>query len=186
VKKIDKKLLRRVVRVLLNKLPKDEAVLISTLDKLTTLQNLFRKDKTFRNFVLNPSIPPEEKLKLIDILDEKLKLNDVEKELLRYILKNRKGNLLKYIADEFRFEVEKLFSTVKGEIISAYPLDEETIENVKATIEKKLGKKVEFEFEVKQDPSIIGGIIVKAGSYILDASIKNFLHKLEQKLTQYG
>ncbi len=182
--KIDKKTLKRVIRVLLNKLPKEEAVLISTLDKLTTIQTLFRKDKTFRNFVLNPSISLDEKLKLIDILDEKLKLNDVEKELLKYILKNRKGSLLKYIADEFRFEVEKLFSAVKGEIISAYPLDNETIENIKTTIEKKLGKKVEFE--IKQDPSIIGGVIVKAGSYILDASIKNYLQKLEQKLTQYG
>jgi len=182
--KIDKKTLKRVVRVMLNKLPKDEMVLINTLDKLITIQELFRKDKTFRNFILNPSIPIDEKLKLVSVLDEKLELTDTLKELLTFLLKNRKGNLLKYIADEFKFEVEKLFSTVKGEIISAYPLDNETLENIKTTVEKKLGKKVEFD--IKQDPSIIGGVIVKAGSYILDASIKNYLQKLEQKLTQYG
>jgi len=153
LKKKEKQLLKRVVRVLLNKLPKEESVLISTLDKLEAIQNLFREDKTFRNFILNPALSPDKKLKVVDILNEKLKLTNVEKELLTYLIKNNKGKLLKYIADEFRFEVEKLFSTVKGEVVSVYPLDADIIENIKTTIEKKLGKKVEFE--TKQDPSII-------------------------------
>lgn len=72
---------------------------------------------------------------------------------------------------------------MKGEIITAYPIDEETINSVKEVVEKKLGKKVEFD--IKQDPSIIGGIIVKAGSYILDSSLKTYLQKLEQQLTAF-
>lgn len=181
--KVDKKFLKKVVKILLNKLPKDETTLIKALDNLITVQSLFRKDKTFRNFILNPAISLGEKEKAVEIISKELGLNDIVKQALEFIIKNNKGNVLKYIGDEFKFEVEKLFSTVKGEIITAYPVDMDTLENIKATVEKKLGKKVEFE--VRQDPSIIGGVIIKAGSYILDASIKNYLQKLKHQLTQF-
>lgn len=181
--KTDKKILKRVVKVLLKNLPKDEEVLIQTLDKLNVLQNLFKKDKGFKNFLLNPSIPVNEKLNLIDILDKQIGLSEAVKGVLIYLITENKINVLKMIADEFKFEVEKLFSTVQGEIITAYPITDDLILNIKQTVEEKLGKKVEFT--IKQDPSIIGGVIVIAGSYVLDASIKNYLQKLEQQLTQY-
>ncbi len=181
--KIDKKSLKRVVKVILNKVPKEEAALIKISDDLTLIQEIYRKDKNFRNFILNPSAPYETKKGIIESLSEKANLDPVVKEALEYIVKTNKGNLLKVIADEFRFEVEKFFATVKGEIITAYPIDEETVNDVKTVVEKKLGKKVEFE--IRQDPSIIGGIIVKAGSYILDSSIKTYLQKLEQQLTAF-
>ena len=181
--KVDKKILKKVVKYLLKKLPKEEEVLINTLDKLTAIQTLFKKNKEFRNFLLNPSIPVNEKLKIIDILDKQIGLNEPIKEVLIYLITENKVKILKLIADEFKFEVEKLFSTVQGEIITAYPITDDLVLNIKQTVEEKLGKKVEFT--IKQDPSIIGGIIVRAGSYVLDASIKNYLQKLEQQLTQY-
>ena len=181
--KVDKKFLKRVVKVLINKLPKEEEILIKVSDDLKLVQNLFRKNKDFRNFLMNPSISFEDKKKLIEDLAKKAQFNEVLVEALEYIVKSNKSNSLKYIADEFSFEIEKFFATVKGEIITAFPIDEKLVNEIKEKIEKKLGKKVEFE--TKQDPSIIGGIIVKAGSYILDSSIKTYLQKLEQKLAGF-
>lgn len=181
--KVDKKTLKRVVKVLLNKLPKEEEALIKVSDDLSLIQQLYRKDKTFRNFILNPKLAFEEKEKLINTLSEKANLDKNVVEALRYIVKTNKGNILREIADAFNFEVEKFFATVKGEVITAFPIDEKLLEDIKKAVEGKLGKKVEFE--VKQDPSIIGGIVVKAGSYVLDSSVKTFLRKLEQQLTSY-
>ncbi len=181
--KVDKKTLKKVIKFLLKKLPKEEEILIQTLDKLTTIQSLFKKNREFKNFLLNPSVPVNDKLKLIEVLDNQINLNEPIKEVLIYLITENKVKVLKVIADEFKFEVEKLFSTVQGEIITAYPIADELVLNIKQTVEEKLGKKVEFT--IKQDPSIIGGVIVKAGSYVLDASIKNYLQKLEQQLTQY-
>ncbi len=181
--KVDKKTLKRVVKVLLNKLPKEEEVLIKVSDDLNLVQTLFRKNKDFRNFILNPAISFEDKKKVIENLSKEANLNEAVKEAIEYVVKSNKGNTLKYIADEFRFEIEKFFATVKGEIITAFPVDEETVNQIKEKVESRLGKKVEFE--TKQDPSIIGGIIVKAGSYVLDSSIKTYLQKLEQQLSGF-
>jgi len=181
--KVDKKFLRRVVKVLINKIPKEEEVLIKVSDDLNLIQTLFRKNKDFRNLLMHPAISFEEKKKVIENLAKEVNLHEKVIEAIEYIVKNNKANVLKYIADEFSFEIEKFFATVKGEIITAFPIDEEIVNKIKEKIEAKLGKKVEFE--TKQDKSIIGGIIVKAGSYILDSSIKTYLQKLEQKLAGF-
>ncbi len=181
--KVDKKFLKRVVKVLLNKLPKEEEVLIKVSDDLTLIETLFRKNKEFRNFLMNPSIPFEEKKKVIAQLSKDVNLHETVKEALEYIVKSNKSNILKYLSKEFSFEIEKFFATVKGEIITAFPIDNTLVDEIKEKIEEKIGKKVEFE--KKQDPSIIGGIIVKAGSYILDSSIKTYLQKLEHKLSGF-
>ncbi len=181
--KVDKKFLKRVVKVLINKLPKEEEVLIKVSDDLNLVQTLFRKNKDFRNFLMNPSISFDDKKKIIDDLAKKAEFHELVNQALNYIVKSNKANVLKYISDEFSFEIEKFFATVKGEIITAFPIEESLVNEIKEKIEKKLGKKVEFE--TKQDPSIIGGIIIKAGSYILDSSIKTYLQKLEQKLAGF-
>ncbi len=181
--KIDKKVLKRVVKVLLNKIPKEETALIKVSDDLALIQELYRKEKSFRNFILNPQLPFEEKEKLIDTLSERANLDKNVVEAIKYAVKINKGSILREISDQFRFEVEKFFATVKGEVITAYPIDEELLDQIKKAVEEKLGKKVEFE--VKQDPSIIGGVVVKAGSYVLDSSVRTYLRKLEQQLTSY-
>jgi len=181
--KVDKKVLKRVVKVLLNKIPKEEAALIKVSDDLSLVQELYRKDKTFRNFILNPQLKFEEKEKVIDALAEKANLDKNVVEAIKYVVKINKGNILREISDQFMFEVERFFATVKGEVITVYPIDEKLLTEIKKVIENKLGKKVEFE--VKQDPDIIGGIVVKAGSYVLDSSVKTYLRKLEQQLTSY-
>ncbi|WP_457625037.1 ATP synthase F1 subunit delta [Persephonella sp.] len=181
--KIDKKVLKRVVKVLLNKVPREESALIKVSDDLFLIQELYRKDKSFRNFILNPQLSFEDKEKVINALAEKANLDKNVVEAVKYVVKINKGNVLREISDQFRFEVEKFFATVKGEVITAYPVDEKLLDEIKKAVEEKLGKKVEFE--VRQDPSIIGGIIVKAGSYVLDSSVRTYLRKLEQQLTSY-
>lgn len=180
--KIDKKFLKRVVKVLLNKLPEDEAVLTEVSNQLEMVQTLYRKNRDFRNLLLDPKIDVNKKLQFIENLGKSLKLNEHVVEALKYIVKENKANALKVIANEFKFEVEKFFATVSGEIISAFELEEQEINEIKKVVENKIGKKVEFE--IKQDPSLIGGVIVKAGSYMIDGSVKAFLKDLAYKITR--
>ncbi len=180
--KVDKKTLKRVTRILLNKVPKEEDVILKVVKDLETLSTLYKKSTEFRNLILSPGLEPEKKQKILSQLFDQLKIDDIVKEAVFYLVKTGKGNVLKELDRSFRFEVEKFFATVQGQIITAYPLEQSEIEEIKNLVEKKIGKKVEFE--IKEDPSLIGGIVVKAGSYVLDASVRFFIKKLQQQLTQ--
>ena len=64
------------------------------------------------------------------------------------------------------------------EITSAVPLDEKTTEDLGRTIGERAGRRVTLARRV--DPDILGGIILRVGNSILDASIRNRLEQLRR------
>jgi F-type H+-transporting ATPase subunit delta len=68
------------------------------------------------------------------------------------------------------------------EITSAIELDQATTENLGRTIGERAGRKVTLAARV--DPDILGGIVVRVGNSILDASIRNRLEQLRRHVAQ--
>jgi ATP synthase F1 delta subunit len=85
-----------------------------------------------------------------------------------------------------RREYERLWDeenrTLPVEITSAVELDGETTESLGRTISERAGRKVTLAAHV--DPDIIGGIIIRVGNSILDASIRNRLEQLRTHVAQ--
>jgi F-type H+-transporting ATPase subunit delta len=68
------------------------------------------------------------------------------------------------------------------EITSAVALDEKTTEDLGRTIGERAGRRVTLSSRV--DPDILGGIILRVGNSILDASIRNRLEQLRRHVAQ--
>ena len=68
------------------------------------------------------------------------------------------------------------------EVTSAIELDPETVEQIGAKIGERTGRKVQLESRV--DPDILGGIVVRVGDRILDASIANRLESLRKQVAR--
>jgi F-type H+-transporting ATPase subunit delta len=68
------------------------------------------------------------------------------------------------------------------EITSALALDQATTENLGRTIGERAGRTVELAARV--DPAILGGLVVRVGNSILDASIRNRLEQLRRQVAQ--
>jgi F-type H+-transporting ATPase subunit delta len=85
-----------------------------------------------------------------------------------------------------RYEYEHLWDeenrTLPVQITSAIALDEETTESLGRTIGERAGRKVTLAARV--DPDILGGIVVRVGNSILDASIRNRLEQLRKQVAQ--
>ena len=67
-------------------------------------------------------------------------------------------------------------------VTSAVELDESTVENIGKRIGEQTGRKVELSSEV--DPEILGGIVLRVGNFILDASIKNRLNQFRKQVAR--
>src|SRR6202050_735189 len=85
-----------------------------------------------------------------------------------------------------RHEYERLWDeenkTLPVEITSAIALDDATTESLGKTIGERAGRKVTLAARV--DPDILGGIIIRVGNSILDASIRNRLEQLRRHVAQ--
>jgi ATP synthase F1 delta subunit len=103
-------------------------------------------------------------------------------------------NFLKLLVENHRMPVlfrirahyERLWDeerrTLPVEITSAVELDEETTESLGRTIGERAGRNVALSTRV--DPDILGGIVVRVGNSILDASIRNRLEQLRRHVAQ--
>jgi F-type H+-transporting ATPase subunit delta len=68
------------------------------------------------------------------------------------------------------------------EVTSAIELDEDTVEGIGSKIGDQTGRKIELSHKV--DPDIIGGLVLRVGNYILDASIRTRLNNLRKQVAQ--
>ena len=68
------------------------------------------------------------------------------------------------------------------EVTSAIELDSQTVENIGDAIGERTGRRVQLESKV--DPDILGGIVLRVGDRILDASIANRLESLRKQVAR--
>ena len=67
-------------------------------------------------------------------------------------------------------------------VTSAVELDPETIESLGKRIGEQTGNEIELSSKV--DPEILGGIVLRVGNFIMDASIRTRLEKLRREVAQ--
>lgn len=103
------------------------------------------------------------------------------------------NNLVKVLADAGRLpfvpEISKLYEQLRAEaegivevsVVSAYELAAEQQASISEMMAKRLGKKVEITSEV--DDSLIGGVVIRTGDTVIDASVKGRLKALAIQMT---
>ncbi len=169
-------LARKITRLMINKLPKDKDTLINVQNFLNIIADLYKRDKDFRNFMVNPSIPVDKKLKVIENLMEKMNIPKELNSSFEYIISINAVSILPEIRRFFEHEVEKLMKLSKGKLIVSQKVDKRLVGKISKILESKLGRKVELDIE--ENPEIIGGFVLKTHGFIIDASVKRELEKI--------
>jgi F-type H+-transporting ATPase subunit delta len=72
--------------------------------------------------------------------------------------------------------------TIEAELISALGVSEEQKTKIAASLSRRLGREVSLR--VTEDPSLIGGAVLRAGDMVVDASLKGHLQKLATSLSR--
>lgn len=125
-----------------------------------------------------PIVSRTEKLELIEILTKKFNFTKLVSQFLSVMTKNARFNVLPQILVEY----EKLLAKkngIKSVIVeAANKPDKKELDFIKKYLEDKLKKIVEFE--VHQDESLIGGVIIKYDSMLYDYSVAGAIDRAEK------
>jgi F-type H+-transporting ATPase subunit delta len=131
----------------------------------------------------NPSIPLREREGLVArLLDRRVAAPVVN--LVRLLARRGRTDLLAAISREFHRLLNEERGIVEAVVTSAKPLARDDQESVRETVEAMTGEKVELLAEV--DESLIGGLTVRVGDRLLDASIRGRLERLRHQLIARG
>ncbi len=105
-----------------------------------------------------------------------------EQALLSMLRENGKLQLLPEISSLFNESRSKAEGIIDASVVSAFTLDEAQIKNLAEILKKELDRDVNIKASV--DPSIIGGVIIRAGDTVIDGSVTGKLQDLTSYLTR--
>ena len=101
---------------------------------------------------------------------------------LELLIENHRMPIVFRTRQQFDHLWEQENKVLPVEITSAIELDQETTENLGREIGERAGRRVTLAARV--DPNILGGIVLRVGTPILDASIRNRLEQLRRQVAQ--
>jgi F-type H+-transporting ATPase subunit delta len=101
---------------------------------------------------------------------------------LKLLIENHRMPVIFRTRQQFERMWERENQLLPVDITSAIALDQETTESLGRTIGERAGRKVRLAAHV--DPDILGGIVLRVGNSILDASIRNRLEQLRRHVAQ--
>ena len=150
-------------------------------DTFRSLSSLLSDSPEFRDFVLNPVIKNEDKKAVL-----KQVMGDANPYLVNFIMllvDKRRIIFLESIVEQYLSLLRKLNQTVLAEVTSAQELSDEQkgniVEKVKGIVEAR-----DVELNTSVDPDLIGGVIIKVGSKVIDASLRGQLRRISVSLNQ--
>ena len=140
-------------------------------EMLNSAMVLYRTDKEFKNFILNPLIDNEQKKSVLNKIFGKD--NSENLNILLYILDKGRINCIKYIVAEYLKIYYRKNRILDVRATFTKELTEEQKKKLIDKLSQKTGK--EINLEIKIDKDILGGGIIKIGDKIIDGSIRREL-----------
>lgn len=145
----------------------DLARLTAAVDESTDLQRVLR----------SPVLDRNDQGKAIAAILERMEVSDLTRKFVGLIAKNRRLFALTDMIEGFLAELARRRGEISAEVTAARPLSDAQVNALQETLQKSLGGKVTVAPQV--DPGLIGGLIVRVGSQMIDTSLRTQLNKMQ-------
>lgn len=148
--------------------------------ELMRFEAALNSSSDLRDMYANPGIDLASKLTITQKLASKMKASDLAAKTLEVLVRNHRINDLGAILSTLAIYVNKALGVAVAEVRSAKNLSAEEMQQLAETLGKRTGKRVELD--IKTDPTLLGGFVVKIGSEIWDASVAGKINKFRESL----
>jgi F-type H+-transporting ATPase subunit delta len=158
----------------------DDGVLDRVHDELGQFADTLDHDRNLQVFLFSPYFSSEEKKQGVRRI-----VTDADERLLNFLeLLSERHRMpvlfrIRRIFDDLWAEENKLLSVT---VTSATELDQGLVDDIGKRIEEQTGRQVELSSSV--DPDVLGGLRVRVGNMVLDATVRNRLEQLRKQVTK--
>jgi F-type H+-transporting ATPase subunit delta len=159
-------------------LAREERQIDAVSRSLELLAQTLVDSRDFAEFVSSPLVDRNEARNAFAAVADELALDPTTRNFLGVLASNGRKNQLFTVIREFRRLAADHRCETTAEVTTAHPLKDDQISALKAQLRARVGREVAIA--PRTDPDILGGIIVKLGSQMIDASIRTKLNRLAQ------
>ncbi len=151
------------------------------LDKFSALLN---ESPDLLRLVRSPVFTADAQAKALEAVLAKAGIGGIAANFLKVLTKNRRLFAVADVIRAFRALVAQFKGEATAEVTVAEPLSDANLDALKAALKSVSGKDVDLN--VKVDPSIIGGLVVKLGSRMVDSSLRTKLNSIKHAMKEAG
>jgi F-type H+-transporting ATPase subunit delta len=149
-------------------------------DELGQVDEALREDSNLQLFFFSPYFNSEEKKeaigRVIEGADERLV------NFLELLTERHRMPLLSRIRRQYDTRWAEANKLLPVSVTSAVDLDESLVKEIGDRIQDQTGRRVELSSNV--DPEVLGGLVVRVGNMVLDASVRNRLEQLRKQVAK--
>jgi F-type H+-transporting ATPase subunit delta len=157
-------------------LAQEENALASVDRDFATLKELIGGSADLRRLVRAPVFDSDEQAKGMNAILHRLEAAPLTRRFVLLLTSKRRLFALVPIIDAFAKLVAQERGEISAEVTSARPLNGGEVAELKQILKSKLGR--DARLDAKVDPSLLGGLVVKVGSRMIDSSLRTKLNGL--------
>jgi F-type H+-transporting ATPase subunit delta len=145
---------------------------------LEQFEALLAGNADLERLVRSPAFGADEKLKALSAILDKAGIKGLAANFLRVLTANRRLSAVHDVIRAYRALVARHRGEVTAQVTVAEKLSDKNLDALKDALKSKTGGK-DIDLDVRIDPAIIGGLIVKVGSQMVDSSLRTKLNSIK-------
>ena len=162
----------------LYELGKENNEVEQTEEGINVLKELLKQSSDFKEMILSPAIPREEKKNVIIKISELYNFCEILRKFLFFLTIKNRLFFLNRIIDSFLTLVSRNKGELKANLLSSKKLSKVELKNIENELSKDFKSPIKIDY--KYDPKLIAGIVLQVGSVMVDTSVRNKLKQLEK------
>jgi F-type H+-transporting ATPase subunit delta len=155
----------------------ERRILDEVANNLRELRAMLYASSEFLRLIRSPILSREQQAKAIGMVGERAGLSPLVRDFLAVVARNRRLFAVPAMIEAFLAKLAARRGEVTAEVFAAQPLSEAQLAALNEQLRRSIGSRVSVD--VRVDPGLIGGLVVKLGSRMVDGSIKSKLQRLQ-------
>ncbi len=143
---------------------------------LTAVRDALGQSADFRTLTTSPVVARGAAVKAVVAVADQMGLDATTRSFLGVLAENRRLSQLPAIVRAFRTLASRHRGEVTADVTSAHPLSTDQVDALKQQLRQRVGREVAVDLSV--DPQLLGGLVVRIGSQMIDSSIRTRLNAL--------
>ncbi len=168
---------RRYAKALINLAEKDLEI---TGNSLAAIADVYSNSTELSEVLSDTKVSSQIKQNVLKKILKKIKVSKLVDTFIRYLLAKRRIVLLPNIERAFNLLLQEKLGRIEAGITVAQEIPEVTVGKLEKAISRYSGKEVTVNITI--DPAIIGGIVTRIGSVVIDGSIHTQLNQIRQSI----
>jgi F-type H+-transporting ATPase subunit delta len=162
----------------------DNGAVDQVAQDISDISVMLNESEDLRRLVLSPVIAREDQGRAMTAVMSEAKISDLTNRFIGVVAQNRRLFELEGMILAFQTLLAKYKGEVTAEVTSAKKLTQKQVDSLSASLKEAIGSDIAVEQKV--DPALLGGLVVKVGSRMVDSSLRTKLQHLQLAMKGVG